>query len=301
MSGRFGLRDALRAAGLVVALSAAPQAADAGILKRSPMATSAVVVDSTVREVRRALEESRLRDAGRLLDEAQLNGLRDPRLVLASGQLSLMRGRYDSAFDAFKAAEASPPIRAGALEGQGIALSLLGRSDEALAVLQQAVAADPSAWRAWSALAGEWDKRRDWSQAEAAYAQAARLSNDTALVLNNRGYSRLLQGRIDESIADLVVALRKDPSLAAARTNLRLGVAMRGEYAEAMAGAAPEGRAAALNNAGFAAMMRGDYERAMDLFQQAIDSKGEYYGRASANLQVARSLRAQTAARTVAR
>jgi len=170
---------------------------------------------------------------------------------------------------------------------------MLQRSDEALAVLQEAVATDSSAWRTWNALGGEWDKRREWTRAEEAYGHALKLSHDAAPALNNRGYSRLLQGRLDDAVVDLVAALRKDPALAPARTNLRLAMAMRGEYDQAMAGAGSDNPSAALNNAGFAAMMRGEYDRAIDLFQKSMESKGEFYARASANLQVARSLKAQ--------
>jgi Flp pilus assembly protein TadD len=161
--------------------------------------------------------------------------------------------------------------------------------------LKEAVEANPSGWRAWNALAGEWDSRRDWTQSEAAYGKALTLSKGAAQVLNNRGYSRMLQGRLDEAVTDLVAALAKDPGMAAARTNLRLAMAMRGEYDQALAGAASDGQPAALNNAGFAAMMRGDYDRAVALFEQAMQSKGEYYARASANLQMARGLKAQGA------
>jgi Flp pilus assembly protein TadD len=280
--------------GLVFVLGAGP--ADAGLLKKkSPAPAQAVQADAAIREIQRALDESRLVDAGRILDEANVAGAKDPRLVLCSAQLSLKRGRYEAALEAFTAAQRDPTTRAAGLEGQGIALSLLQRSEEAVIALKEAVEVNPQAWRAWTALAGEWDKRREWQKSEEAYAKALTLSGEAAAVLNNRGYSRMLQGRLDDAVADLVAALRKDPAMAAARTNLRLAMAMRGEYDEALAGSPTDGRAGALNNAGFAAMMRGDYERAISLFEQAMETKGEFYARAAANLQVAKSLQAQGA------
>jgi Flp pilus assembly protein TadD len=277
-----------------VALVLAGGSAQAGLFKRrEATAAPGASFDVGTKEIQRALDESRLLDAGRMLDEARLAGVKDPRLNLLSGQLSLKRDRYDVALEAFKAAEATPTLRPAALEGEGIALSMLQRSDEALATLQEAVAADATAWRAWNALGGEWDKRREWPRAEEAYTHALKLSRDAAPALNNRGYSRMLQGRLDEAVIDFVAALRKDPALAPARTNLRLAMAMRGEYDQAMAGAGSDNPSAALNNAGFAAMMRGEYDRAIDLFEKSMESKGEFYARASANLQVARSLKAQ--------
>ena len=68
-------------------------------------------------------------------------------------------------------------------------------------------------------------------------------SGGAAQVLNNRGYSRLLQHRRDEAIADLVAALRKRPDMAEARTNLRLALAMGGDYERAVSGASADDRA----------------------------------------------------------
>jgi tetratricopeptide (TPR) repeat protein len=101
---------------------------------------------------------------------------------------------------------------------------------------------------------------------------------------------------MDDAIRDFVEALGTKPDLAAARTNLRLAMAMRGEYKGAIASASQDGEAATFNNAGFAAMVRGDYTSAEGLFDRAMAAKGEYYGRAATNLQLARSLKTQAAA-----
>ena len=254
---------------------------------------AAATDDATVAAIQRALDESRLADAGRLLDGAANAGEKDPRLVLLGGELDLARERFSDALAELKLAEANSEMRPKAEEGEGIALSMLGRSDEALAMLQKAVADDPSAWRAWNALAGEYDARRDWTNAEAAYDHAITDSGGAAIVLNNRGYSRLLQGRFAPAREDFVAALQKKPDLAAARTNLRLAMAMQGEYERAATGGLQDDQAALLNNAGFAAMMRGDYATAEDLFNRAIVAKGTYYARASQNLAVAKALAAQ--------
>lgn len=275
---------------LAAVFAAAP--AQAGIFGRQ-VKGAAEVSDAAVAEIQRALDEQRLIDAGRMLDRAQVAGVRDPRLQVLGGDLSLRRGRLNAAFAAYQSAEADPAMQPRALQGQGIALSLQGRSDEALEVLLRAVAADPGAWRAWNALGREYDNRTQWAQAEAAYSQAMSGSGGDALVLNNRGYSRLLQHRRDEAVADLVAALAKRPALTEARTNLRLALAMAGDYDRAVAGGAVDDQAALLNNAGFAAAMRGDYAKAEALLAQALELKSEYYGRASENLKVVRALAAQ--------
>jgi len=278
----------------VLALPAAAGPAQAGLFGHAkPKAAASPDADKALAEIQRALDEERYLDAGRLLDQALLAGVKDTRLTVMAGEIELARGRNADALAAFQEVLASPAARPRALQGEGIALSLLGRSDEALAALKDAVAADPSQWRAWNALGGEYDARRDWTDAEAAYDHAISDSESAAIVLNNRGFSRLLQNRLPEATDDFVAALKKKPDLAAARTNLRLAMALKGEYERATQGGASDDAAALLNNAGFAAMMRGDYEKAEDLFNQAIAAKGQYYERASDNLAMAKSLAAR--------
>lgn len=276
----------------VTALALIASSAQAGLFNHADK-PAATAVDRAVAETQRAIDEEQLLDAGRFLDDAFLAGMSDPRLTLLDGEVDLLRGRFNDALPLFKEAEKSPAIQARALQDEGVVLSLLGRSDQAMAVLQQAVTKDPSAWRAWNALGSEYDARSQWTQADAAYEHAISASGGAAIALNNRGYSRLLQRRRDEAVADLVAALRKKPDLAEARTNLRLALALGGDYDRAVAGGASMDKAALLNNAGFAAAMRGDYASAEDLLDRAIKLKSEYYDRASENLKIVQALAAE--------
>jgi Flp pilus assembly protein TadD len=279
--------------GLGLALTLAAHGAEAGLLSRTPKAAAPAVSEANLSDIRHAIDEQRLLDAARMLDQAVLNGVKDPRLAVLGGDLSLARGRYEPALSDYRAAETSPSTLAAALQGQGLTLSLLGRSDEALAMLRRAVSEDPMAWRAWNALGAEYDNRAQWPLAEDAYEHAFASSGGAALVLNNRGYSRLLQHRRDEAVSDLAAALRKKPDFTEARTNLRLALAMGGDYDRAIAGGTPADQAALLNNAGFAAGMRGDYGKAQDLLVRAVALKSEYYARASENLKIVRALAAR--------
>jgi len=271
-------------------LLAAP--ADAGIFGSRPPAASAKSADAAVALVQQALDEQRLLDADRFLSQAALAGMKDSRLSLLDGELGLMRGHYSDALAPLQEAKKTPATAARALQDEGVALSLLSRSEEAMKSLQEAVAMDASLWRAWNALGAEYDARSRWGDAEAAYDKALAASGDQPIVLNNRGYSRLLQRRRDAAIADLVAALRKRPDFTEARTNLRLALAIGGEYDRAVAGGSSADQAALLNNAGFAAAMRGDYASAEHLLGQAIKAKGEYYTKASSNLRIVQALAA---------
>src|SRR5207302_7189399 len=137
-----------------------------------------------------------------------------------------------------------PKMHTLALAGEGIALAKLGRQDEAIASLQAAVMENPAAWRAWNVLGSEYDRRHDWPNAEAAYAHAISGSGGAAIVLNNRGSSRLSQKKPDLAIPDFVAALQKRPDLTPARNNLRLAMSMQGEYDRAVKGALATDQAA---------------------------------------------------------
>ena len=285
---------------ILAALLAAP--AHAGIFSRDKKQDAKTPsADAVATAVQKAIVEQRLVDAERLLTQAALAGLKDARLSVLEGDVDLARGRWSDGLEAFRRAETDPGDRTGAMPGEGVALSGLHRSSEAVNVLEHAVAQEPNSWHAWNALAGEYDDRRDWVRSEQAYDHAIANSDGSPVVLNNRGYSRLLQRRIDEAIPDFVEALRRKPDFAEARTNLRLAMAMKGDYDRAIAGGSPGDEAAILNNAGFAAAMRGDYDRAEVLLQEAMAKKGVYYDRASENLKVVEGLKsAQSHGQTAA-
>jgi Flp pilus assembly protein TadD len=275
-----------------IAVLAAP-AAHAGIFGNHDAKKTPASDDAAITQIQQAIDEQRYLDAGRMLDQVIIAGGKDPRLTLLAGDLDLVHGRWGDALADYKRGETAPDSLGHAYQGEGIALSALGRSDEAMAVLQKAVAQNPAAWRAWDALGVEYDNHKEWTQAEAAYEHAMIDSSGSAIVLNNRGYSRLLQRRADEAVSDFVAALKKKPDFAEARTNLRLAIAMKGDYSRATAGGESTEQAALLNNAGFAAAMRGDYAQAEDLLDQAMKAKGEYYARAADNMKVVEGLKAQ--------
>lgn len=313
---RHGQRSGAAVAWVVlfVAVASAPAPSWAFSLFSKPAAkshNSATVrgfnADDVAALVRQALDELRYVDAGTWLDQAKIDGVHSPELTILNGQLFLARGRFAEALEMFRPVAAETPPNGRALEGEGIALSMLGRSDEAMAALKAATGLDKALWRGWNCLGREYDLRRDWTNAGGAYAAAlAAPGVRSAMVLNNRGYSLLLQNKPTEASADFIAALAKEPALAAARTNLRLALAWQGAYDRAAVTGAGDDRAAVLNNVGLAAALRGDYVQADKYLTEAMAAKGQYYDRASENLQLSRSLAdrkdpASTSAPNVAR
>jgi Flp pilus assembly protein TadD len=254
--------------------------------EQAPLAAS----DEVVQQIQIAFDDQRYLDASKLLDRAVITSSSDSRLTYWAGELSLVQGRYQDALANFKAVKTDPKVRALALVGEGIALAKLGRGNDALTSLQAAVKEDPTAWRAWNALGSEYDGRHDWANADDAYTQAITISGGAAIALNNRGFSRLSQKKPDLAIADFVAALQKRPDLASARNNLRLAMSMQGEYDRAIKGAPAVDQASVLNNAGYAAMLRGDYVKAKELLTQAMKAKDGFYARAAANLEMTQNL-----------
>ena len=306
MNARRNLALVLAGAALAAALGAAPANADPlatvsdvapakAALAKEPKVKNALT-EQTMSDIERAIDEKRFIDAGSMIDMASLSGSNDPRLGLLSAKLDLGRGRCDQALDQFRKSETVPKTRAAAMEGEGLCLILSGREAEALPVLKKVVADYPQSWRAWNALGGAYDDQAKWAEADDAYGHALAASDAPAIVINNRGYSYLLRNRLDEASADFVEALRQRPDLETARTNLRLAMALKGEYSRATAGAQRDTEAAVLNNAGFAAMVRGDYSKAEALLQQAMARKGEYYDLASANLELLHESKARQVA-----
>jgi Flp pilus assembly protein TadD len=291
------------AAVLVFAL--APVASQAGPLhlfgggssKAQPKAAAAsAAADAVAVMVSQAMDEKRYVDAGGLLDKARIDGVNSVRLDRQRGDLFVATGRFSEAVAQLRPITTDPVEGPKALEGEGLALSSMGKSDEAFAALKSATSADKTLWRAWNGLGREYDLRHDWKQSKLAYAEAlAAPGANTAIVLNNRGYSYLLQNDPDDAIPDLVAALGKDPALAAARTNLRIAIAVQGHYDRASVTGAGDDKAAVLNNVGLAAAVRGDYHVAEKLLQEAIDAKGSNYERAADNLELARNLEARAA------
>jgi Flp pilus assembly protein TadD len=272
----------------LLALAAIP--ANAGWLFGESDPPAPAVDDRTIEQIQQAIDDQRYVDAGTLLDRTVFDGKGDPRLTLLLGDLNLAKGHYDVALTSFKQVESVPAVHIRALEGEGLSMMLLGRDNDAFQALQATVSANPTAWRAWNALGVTYDRRRDWAKAGDAYEHAMSGSDGSPLVLNNRGFSRLSQGRLDEAAADFVAALQKKPDFVSARNNLRLTIAMKGDYNRAIEGGGAKDRASILNNAGYVAMTRGDYSQAKNLLGQAIRAKGEFYSVAAANLEMVHGL-----------
>jgi Flp pilus assembly protein TadD len=225
----------------------------------------------------------------------RLAGLADPirntpRARFAMAEASLGAGNPTNAYALYQSLIDEAGYQARALQGLGLAELALGREEPAGALLQQAVAADASLWRAWNALGRYYDNRQEWSAAEDAYGKAMALRPDDPSILNNLGISYSRQDRHAEAEGMFRQSLAIDPGSKAVENNLRLAIAWQGRYAEALNGVPDDEAPDALNNVGYIAMMNGDYATAERLLMRALEISPTYHAEAQSNLDRLRAL-----------
>ena len=98
------------------------------------------------------------------------------------------------------------------------------RANYALAerYFREAVEKNPGDLDSWIGLGASYDQLHRFELADRAYAQALRLGGPSVPLLNNQGYSYLLQGDLVRAGVSFREALTLDPSNAVVLNNIRL-------------------------------------------------------------------------------
>jgi Flp pilus assembly protein TadD len=76
---------------------------------------------------------------------------------------------------------------------------------------EDAVTKSPEDVTAWVGLAASYDRIGRFDLADRAYREAIKLGGETPQILNNRGYSYMLRGRLVEARRQLLKAYEKEP------------------------------------------------------------------------------------------
>jgi Flp pilus assembly protein TadD len=151
----------------------------------------------------------------------------------AIAQAALNAGTPGSALQLADTTLKKYPSDPDALVHRGLALTELGRLDEARETLRQAVALQPRNEQALLAL-GRVELPVDPAGAEADFEAALKQDDGNAAVLNDLGIARDLQGHHVDAEAAYRAAISAQPNMTAARVNLALCLAIRGQGNDAI-------------------------------------------------------------------
>jgi Flp pilus assembly protein TadD len=145
---------------------------------------------------------------------------------------------------------------------------------------------------AWNGLGVIADIHSDFELAEKRYVRAIEYRPDDASFYNNYGYSLMMARHYEEAENILRKGYSLAPNSKRLRNNLAFSLAWMGRYSQALETFSvtlddPE----AYNNIGYIALLSHDYNRAIDLFEKAIELSPAFYVKASHNLRKARRLK----------
>jgi tetratricopeptide (TPR) repeat protein len=220
-------------------------------------------------------------------DKALAQGAAASRINLKKGRLFQSKEVWDQALASYDAVLAEDPASGPALSASGYACLKLGRPEAAEERLSRAAAAQPDRRETRALLAAVYNLRGKPEQALKEGEAALALGEDGE-VLNNLGVSAAMLGEFEAASGYFRRAARLAPS-ARVYNNLAAALCRLGRHDQALdAFAAGSGEAAAYNNVGYFLYQDGQYKRAEEFFEKAMDLSTSYYAKAGENLKRAK-------------
>jgi Flp pilus assembly protein TadD len=267
---------------IAAALSAAPAPA-------KPSAPASPSAHELLQGAEQAVRANRLDQAALMIARAVAAGASGPELQRVVADLDYASGRYAQALAGYEQLLKAAPADQLLIEPAAIAALKLGNLERASALLARATASPRASWRAWNALAALDDMKGDWAKADESYEHASRLAPNEVALVNNRGWSLLMRGRWQEARTYFEQAASMDPKSTRIANNLELAnAALAAELPRRQPGESQGDWAKRLNDAGVAAAILGDKQRAIAAFTQALNASGTWYERAANNLEAAK-------------
>ena len=253
-------------------------------------ATPAAQPPPALSDIEQAIRVGRLEQAQLMIGRAMQAGASGAQVDLILADLAFAAGRNDEALVRYQQLLAIAPGDTMLAERAGIAALKLGNVEVAAGLIERATKSPNASWHAWNARGVVADLQRDWPAADKAYAKAAALAPDEAQVPNNRGWSELLRGDWTKAVGLFERAAARDPKSSRIANNLELArAALASDLPKRRPGEDDRAWAARLNDAGVAALLLGDKQRAVAAFAQALEASGSWYDRAANNLKAANS------------
>jgi len=256
----------------------------ASVASASPAATAPPA--PALSEIQHALAAGRIEQARLMIGRAVAGGASGPQLERLLADLAFASGKNEDALPRYLQLSAADPTDSLLAERAAITALRLNNLPVAQLLAVRATSAPAATWRAWNVRGVVADLEQDWPAADEAYAKASALAPGEAEPVNNRGWSKLLRGDWSAALALFERAAARDPGSARIANNLELArSALASELPKRRAGEDDRAWAARLNDAGIAAELLGDRQRAIAAFTQALEASGSWYERAANNLQ----------------
>jgi len=241
---------------------------------------------SLVKDAARAIDAGRLEEARLLISRAVSAGVSGVPIERLVARLAFASHKYQEALSGYKVLTASPHKDPTDCENGAIAALEIGRTADAEPLVQCAIEAPSASWRAWNARGVLADLTHDWTTADESYSRAHQRAPTEARVINNQGWSMLLRGDWAAAVPYFEEAASLDGKSERIANNLELAkAALAGDLPRRRTGESDRDWAARLNDAGVAAELLGEKQRAIAAFAQALDASPSWYGRASNNLK----------------
>jgi tetratricopeptide (TPR) repeat protein len=239
-------------------------------------------------DIDEAIRAGRLEQAQLMVGRAIGAGAKGTQVDVILAELAYAQDKNEEALARYCALLKVAPDDASLSERAGIAALKLGKIADAVPLLDRSTKSVGVTWRAWNARGVAADLQQDWNTADLAYAQAAALAPDEAEVVNNEGWSQLLRGDWRKAADLFADASAKAPHSERIANNLELArSALASDLPRRQQGEDNSEWAARLNDAGVAAQLLGDKQRAVAAFAQALEARGSWYDRAANNLRAA--------------
>ena len=121
------------------------------------------------------------------------------------------------------------------------------------------------------------DNKQQWDKADHFYETAIGLTTRPAGVYNNWGYSRLTRGQHQQAERLFAQALRHDPTLFTAKTNMVLARAAQNQYSLPLIEMTQTERAMLLHTMAIAAIRKDDVAIGRGLLVEAIDTHPQHF------------------------
>lgn len=192
--------------------------------------------------------------------------------------ISLRGGNYTEAESQFNSLIKLNSADGFAWQGLGLALLSQVRPDEALEALNKAVELDPRLWKAQNGRGIVFNRQGEPAKALAAFDAALKVHRGSAAVYNNQGLALMMTGQLRQAEDSFQRALRINPGYVQASNNLALAYFKQGKVGMALpVFEKTMGPAKARNNLGCLLAWQGNYEKAAEMFNAAVEISPTYY------------------------